>query len=210
MEDFLKFAAQYGITTLISVVVVYGMFEAMRIALSVLKERFKVKKHNQLIDMRKLLDAQIQESLERLVFRTNASRAYVFEYHNGMENFNGVPFIKMSNTYEITNTGVRPVQASMQAVPTSLFAHFICALDSNDYVLLDTHDWDDRYKSVLKETLVEQNVHKAVCVKITNADMKTVGFAGLDYVEEWETPYRASHLEILRTFAIELGVLLSI
>ena len=57
-------------------------------------------KHNEKLELRMSNAHQVQDELKALKYETGAKRVVICELHNGQENVNGFPFMRISATYE--------------------------------------------------------------------------------------------------------------
>lgn len=90
-------------------------------------DKWRTIKHNELMDLRMQNAPKIQTLIDRLTFRTDASRTMILELHNGSDGVGGLPFTKCSATYESLNIGAYPASSQYQNQNMSLipFATFI-------------------------------------------------------------------------------------
>ena len=54
------------------------------------------------------IEKQINDTIQEILEKTNASRVCVVKYHNGQRDMTGMAFLKMSMTNEVVNSGVVP------------------------------------------------------------------------------------------------------
>ena len=70
-------------------------------------------------------DVLIENALYELMESTNADRAYVFRFHNGVNYYNGEHKSKMSCDFEVTRAGISSEAQRLQDVPVGLYANWI-------------------------------------------------------------------------------------
>lgn len=63
-------------------------------------------KHNEMVKYRISVDPYISNTLKDLLINTEASRACIFEMHNGTNNLSGIPFLYADMTYEEVENGM--------------------------------------------------------------------------------------------------------
>lgn len=66
------------------------------------------------------IDQQINALIQPLLSTSNASRSYVFRYHNGIPSVNNVPFMFHSMTHEWIKPGTSRVVMFSQRLPTGI------------------------------------------------------------------------------------------
>ena len=133
LEKALKLVKEYGITKILTVSLLVAMLSAFFYFVFNPEKAFEIytewekKRHDTLIELRLENAPKIQNMLDKLTFKVDASRVMILELHNGLENNNGLPFSKCSATYEALELNVRPVAEQYQNVNLSLmpFANLI-------------------------------------------------------------------------------------
>lgn len=88
--------------------------------------------HIEKIEHRLKTANKIQNTIDRLLYKVDASRVLILENHNGSENTNGLPFFKATCTYESLNEGVWPIAEQYQNTNLSLIP-FSTYLYNNTY-----------------------------------------------------------------------------
>ncbi len=133
LESALNLVKQYGITKilivtfLISLISTYFYIIFNPEAAFDAYDRWKQITHTELFDLRMENAPKIQNLIDKLTFKVDASRTMVLELHNGSDGVGGLPFTKCSATYESLNIGAHPVASQYQNQNMSLipFATFI-------------------------------------------------------------------------------------
>lgn len=133
LERILKLIKDYGIGRIITgalliaflSIIFWFVFNPTR-AFEVYDD-WKKSQHDVLMDIRLENAPKIQNLMDKLTYKVNASRTVVLELHNGDTGSGGFPFTKCSATYESLNVGSRPVASYYQDQNLSLipFANFI-------------------------------------------------------------------------------------
>lgn len=133
LESALNLVKQHGITKilivtfLISLISTYFYIIFNPEAAFDAYDRWKQITHTELFDLRMENAPKIQNLIDKLTFKVDASRTMVLELHNGSDGVGGLPFTKCSATYESLNIGAHPVASQYQNQNMSLipFATFI-------------------------------------------------------------------------------------
>lgn len=133
LEKILSLVKQYGITKilivsiLLSVLGTYFYLVFNPETAFEIYDKWKTAQHTQLMDLRMENAPKIQNLIDKLTFKIDASRTMILELHNGSDGAGGLPFTKCSATYESLNIGAHPVSSQYQNQNMSLipFATFI-------------------------------------------------------------------------------------
>ena len=133
LESALNLVKQHGVTKilivtfLISLISTYFYIIFNPEAAFDAYDRWKQITHTELFDLRMENAPKIQNLIDKLTFKVDASRTMVLELHNGSDGVGGLPFTKCSATYESLNIGAHPVASQYQNQNMSLipFATFI-------------------------------------------------------------------------------------
>ena len=212
MEDMAKMITTYGLAVIISALVLYFAVRFINIFLKDFEQKRNIRKHDELAMLRNQISATINALLERTALRTNADRVYVFEFHNGNTALGGLPFMKMTNTYEALNGTAKSEMHKRADMPFQLFQPFVDAIYGEDYLVMDVNSRTDKYSAFVYETLVERNISVTVRVKIADISKRIIGYFGIDYCNG--NPVSEAKVEesvkIAQDVAIELGALLSV
>ena len=97
---FLKEVILYGFMTFITVIVLNP-----DIIYQNLKER-QEREHNARLEKRLEADPIIRSNLKELMVTVDGDRAFVCEFHNGTNNFAGLPFLYVDMKYEVCKQGI--------------------------------------------------------------------------------------------------------
>jgi hypothetical protein len=126
LERGLKLIKEYGVGRIITgalliaflSVIFYFIFNPTQ-AFEVYED-WKTRQHYKLMELRLENAPKIQNTLEKLTYKVDASRTVILEMHNGNTSTGGIPFTKCSATYEALNVGAHPVANSYQDQNLSL------------------------------------------------------------------------------------------
>ena len=199
----IEMIVKYGTPLVITAIVLYGAFNLMNIGIAKLEstclpaER-EAANHDRLLEVRKNIDRSINIALERVLMRTNADRAFVFEFHNGGANLGGLPFIKMSNTYEVVDTGIAPQRQNLGQVSLSMLSGFVSEISTKPYLTINVSDRDEKIPNIYYETLLAQGTHSCILVRISDIRGKIIGYCGVDFVREGKSGRRQADICLIK------------
>jgi len=210
----LRYLEAYTVPLVITAIVIFFSIRFGNLGFEYIANKLKGKKHEELIDVRANVNKTINSLIDRAMLRTNACRAYVFEFHNGITALGGLPFLKMSCTYEFINEGVRSAQYSRDNIPLSLHSSMVDGIIENDFIVLDPNNRSEQYTHLIYEMLVEQQTLQSIRVKILNGYKQVIGCFGVDFCRENRLPKTDEDLKmiakVLKETAMKIGVLLSV
>jgi len=121
---------------------------------------------------------EINNELRDMLELSSASRAYIFQFHNGITFYTGQHAQRFSCTYEVVDEGVSREAENLQNLQVSLFSWWINEVLSgrmNYYNIEDMADYTSRI------TLEQQGIKSIICRPLIQKG-KVVGILGLDYV----------------------------
>lgn len=125
-------------------------------------------------------DLLIERGLKTLLDETNADRAYIFRFHNGVTYYNGTHKSKMSNDYEVVREGVTTQAEFLQDLPTSLYLNWIKNVINMEMFVTDIDKMEDlRVRYMLQQQGVE-----AIAVAPYYRDGKLFALIGVDYIRK--------------------------
>ena len=212
MEEVIKLISTYGLAIVISGLVLFFAVKFGNILIDDFKEKRGVTTHDERVIRRNLVGAEIDALLDRMALRCNADRAYVFEFHNGNMSLGGLPFLKMTCSYEATAPGIRPEQHRRDNIPFHQVQTFVDAIYAQEYLVMDTENRTDEFKPLVYEMLEEREIKFTVRCKITSLNGKVIGYLGLDYCKGSAVTKETAetYVAALRETATKLGALLSV
>jgi len=211
MEEIIKQITTYGLAVVISGVVLYFAIRFGHVVLDHYTHAKAQKKHDELTDVRKNIGSTVNQILERLAIRTHSGRAYVFEFHNGTLSLGGLPFVRMTNTYEALNDGGKSQMHMRDNMSMLLYSQFADAIYHSEHVVIDTRDRESGADSPLGyETLIERGTVVTVRVPIMGIKKKIIGFVGIDFCKEPVDKRIKDSIRMVQDTALELGPLLSV
>lgn len=168
-------------------------------------------RHNELIDKRLDVNNKIKNAIESFRQRVDADRVYIFEYHNGESNLNGLPFAKASVTYEILKSGVSSFKARLQGIPSGLLLEFNQSLLTNKYISAPDVNQYRSIDPIGSSVLIRPDTKSFYVSLISNVSGYPIGFIGIDYICRESTEEEAAKaIAELKTMALQVGSLLEV
>lgn len=154
------------------------------------------------------MDVSVYNELFRLLFMSNASRAYVLQFHNGSVFNTNNPIWKFSKSYEICNNGVTSEVESTQNILIAHMSHLLNPLFNNSDPLvsgikhIDTPSCTNFIKNnnfkVYKATadkishyyissyLLNRSIRECIFAPIFDINNNIIGLICLDYCNEYQ------------------------
>lgn len=169
-------------------------------------EEAKEKEHIEQMAKRTENNYKVQSSIEKLMYKTNASRCVVISLHNGLNDINNIPYMRGSAIYESINDGVNPVSEQYQNVMLSLlpFANY---LYYNDYWCGDLKGLKEIDKSMYHRLAANDTTH--FCAMTIQGKERPIGFIFLTYTYDVEHSCENIKRDVQHT-ALELALLLEL
>ena len=121
---------------------------------------------------------KINNQLKHLLDGSHASRAYIFQFHNGVTFYTGQHAQRFSCTYEVVNPGVSREADNLQNLQVSVYSWWVSQTLRGDmqYVYTDSiPDYTTRY------ALKVQGIESIACLPLMDQG-KVIGIVGIDYV----------------------------
>ena len=169
-------------------------------------EKAKEKEHTEKLIERAENNYKIQSTIEKLMYKTNASRCVVISLHNGLNDINNIPYLRGSAIYESLNDNVMPVSEQYQNVMLSLYP-FTNHLYFNDYFCGDLTELKEIDKSMYHRFAANETTH--LCAVSIQGKDKPIGFLFLTYTYDVEHTCKDVKREVQHT-ALELSYLLEL
>jgi hypothetical protein len=132
------------------------------------------------------IPTQVQKStivnakLNDLIESSGASRAYIFQFHNGITFYTGQHAQRFSCTYETVREGVSREAANLQDLQVSIFSWWINEVLSGKMTYYNIENIKDY---TTKISLQQQGVKSVICRPLIYKN-RVVGIVGLDYVRD--------------------------
>lgn len=169
-------------------------------------EEVRQKEHTEQLIKRTENNYKIQSSIEKLVYKTNASRCVIISLHNGLNDINNIPYLRGSAIYESMNENVIPVSEQYQNVILSLFP-FTNYLYFNDFWCGDLSELKKMDKSLYHRLAANDTSH--FCAMTIEGKDKPIAFIFLTYTYDVEHSCVDVKKEVQHT-ALELSYLLEL
>jgi hypothetical protein len=120
----------------------------------------------------------VNKELGEILNSSEASRVYVFQFHNGITFYTGQHAQRFSCTYEMVSEGVSREAENLQNLQVSLFSWWINEVLSGRMTYYDVDDMADYTSRIILE---QQGVKSIICRPLIYKG-KVVGILGLDFV----------------------------
>ena len=219
--NWVRLVAEIGALVMCAALVGYAVYTAIhtfkkwfdhKLTKTETAEKSDEKSHDERAAHRNQVGKTIMALLERTLHKTHSDRVYVFEFHNGNQSFGGLPFLKMTNTYEAHEPRVKPEIHKRESMPFLLFQSFVDAIYAKEYVIMDVGVQIDEFTSAEYGVLEARDIQFTLRAKITDLNRKVIGYLGIDYCVGSPVTREAAevHIETLLNAATELGALLSV
>lgn len=214
MKEILDMLVAYGTPLVITALVLYGAIRLMNIYIKKLEAASSPNKekqrHIELLELRKTVDKTVNLILERALIRSGSDRVFIFEFHNGGENVLGLPFLRMTNTYEVVDTGIIPQKFNLQAMSLSMYSALISKIIEKTYIVLRVDQREPDIPAIVYETLIAQGIHTCVLVRILDPRDRPIGYAGMDYTRTGKRLDVNRDINTIVDTATEVGALLAV
>ena len=153
-------------------------------------------------------DDQIMAILRAIQTEFRASRAYVFQYHNGGFNMVGGSFSRVSRTHEVVALGIQRQQQWLQRMPRTLVHAFTKMIDSGLGVFCPCiESCFMETDASTYETLRQQGIVSVYCAGLFSDRRFPMGFLGVDYCEG-KVEFTDSQMDKLKIFAERIATIL--
>ena len=160
-------------------------------------------KHTEKLELRMANSHYIQDELKTLRLETGAKRVIICELHNGQENVNGFPFMRISATYETTASDVYSVTDFYQNLQITNFPIFNYLYEDEFYCgkVEDLNDIDTKlYHKLMANDAVYIHIEPIIGVN------GTIGFLVLTW-DDAPDNHKETHRKIHQSSG-KLGALL--
>ena len=185
--EILEHVGQLGIYTVLGAVFVYAALVGINFLKELGKrrlERVETPSHSETVKTRLRITPEVKSVLKELLLHTHASRAYVFEFHNGKTSIGGLPFIYMSNTYEVLGPTASSQTHARQQMPFTLFDSLISQVIRRDAVTIDLRNRSEDIDPIVYETLDKRGTTVMIGTKLQDEHKRVIGFLGVDFCDD--------------------------
>ncbi len=148
-------------------------------------------------------ESELLEKLSEIRNSVGASRASVYQFHNGGEYFTGKSMKKYSMTYEQVEKGIARIQHQTQSIPVSGAIRLFAKLLENRTAFYKNLDRDFP-ESLLKYNLQEVGIDSIYCWSILDLNKNVIGVFTLDFVLE-PTKISQKDLDNIQLYVIKMA-----
>ena len=202
----IKSIADYGITIVLSSIVVYSLFRVLKFKLDSLEAAERRKDHDDKIAMREDIDARVYELICEFLQSHNCDRIQVIEFSNTVTSVAYLPFRYMSCTYETIEYGQSAKASLVDKLSTSLFCPLLSKLSKEPYVKLNEASARELSGSVY-DLFKQMSGFYMVSAMLKSEKQKCIGFVSF-YKSYEPTKKDCNDLVILQEkLSLLLGVL---
>lgn len=135
--NIVKAIGEYGLSLILSAIVIYVIIKLLRIWFDKLAENSKRKAHDNALALRSEVDEKVYELLNDFIQDHHGLRLHVIEFTNSVTSVAYLPFKYMSCTYEVVSYGNKPEARCIDKLSTSLFSPFLSKLGKTSHLILD-------------------------------------------------------------------------
>lgn len=145
--------------------------------------------------------------LSGLLQSSEASRASLWQFHNGSATLAGIPFLKTSQTNVAVAPGVASLQEQHQGIPLQLIIDWVPRLLGGECI----DQSDDDASAPLRHLMRDGNIERLiVCPVFIQGLREPVGYLALSYAKGWPQPSAASPvIASLRASGVAVGAVLA-
>lgn len=169
--------------------------------------------HEEDLDTRDEISIPIQAKINHLKDLYRATRVSVFEFHNSLTNFNGLPFKWYDLIYESIIKGISAVTAETKDMPYNIISPITIAIQNGKTKIFNRDEIENFYNqsSVLYDFAINKHdIQKLVCSPIMNSDNKLVGMLTLEYSSGGVLPDKHIDLNDIESETKIIGALLEL
>lgn len=170
-------------------------------------DEWKKKQHDTEMDIRHQNSEKINNLCKNLLYKTGADRVMILELHNGNTGEGGLPFSKMTATYEQIEHNTMPIAHEYQGTTLSLMP-FVIQLMRQGYWCGNISEIDGIDRSFYYRLKSNNIEHMASCI-IEGVD-KPLGILVVSYDELPENHNCVETRENIRHCALEFALLLEL
>lgn len=155
------------------------------------------------IDMVDVLrqDSKIEDLMEEFMYRVDADRCYVFQFHNGVNYYSGEHMHRMTNTYEAVRDGISEEKGNLTNLQIKDFRWFLEETVEGDLYIVDVNSIPD---GATRAILMSQGI-KSLAVAPIFVKGAFVGCVGVDYVFEKQDSFSDGYIYMLEQFSMRIA-----
>lgn len=204
--DIGKSINEFGILVIIGAVFIYAAIRTLNLVFEYFQDKFKNKKHDELLEKRTEIDSQVQEMLDKFLEHYGGNRIHVIEFSNSVMSVAYLPFRYMSCTYECYSVGKNAAGSKIDHLSTSLFTTFFNNLNGKDYCIFDTSNKDMKLGGAMYDIMTECNETRALCTLMKSHTGKNIGYIALYK----DGDFRDDEIEDIQSLSDRVSALLSV
>jgi len=147
----------------------------------------------------------IQKAVEYTLEKTQADRAYIYEFHNGETFYSGTHQQKFSCTYETLNIGVSAESMNLQGLRVSTFNDFIKdAVGILEGQYFSLNDITEMQNPLIKNWLEERGIQSSYAFPIKTLNDGIVGLLCVDFTKK-KCKINKEQISLLQNQSIIIG-----
>lgn len=128
-----------------------------------------------------LVSEKVNVELAKILDYSTADRVYIFQFHNGVEFYDGKHAQRFTCTYEIVREGISQEADNLVNLQVSVFSWFISQTIDGKMIYTDTKEIENY---TTRYTLHSQGI-KSIRVLPIIKKGKVIGLIGIDYVKNY-------------------------
>lgn len=203
--EIIKAVGEYGLSLILSAIVIYVIIKLLRIWFDKLAESSKRKAHDNALALRSEVDEQVYELLNDFIQEHHGLRLHVIEFTNSVTSVAYLPFKYMSCTYEVVSYGTKPEARCIDKLSTSLFSPFLSKLGRSSYLILDGENVQQS-SGVMHDLYTQIGGRYMLSVMLKSNKDKCIGYVAFYKDKEVET----KDVQDLISVSSKLSALLSV
>lgn len=214
--DLIRAIADFGILTVLSGLVVYGVYRWIRgelgrpsgksYKLSSPAERKARKEHDDLLELRTTISTDIQQLITKAIKDNEWTRIHVVEFSNSVVSVAYLPFRYMTCTYEAYQLGEVSTGTKIDRLSTSLFTAFFTKLKENGYCMIDLAKPDDDVCGAMRDLMRSNNETKSLSAELVSPKGKSLGYISV----KDERGFTEKDIAQIRCIANQVATLLAV
>lgn len=127
---------------------------------------------------------EINDSLERAREKSNATRVYLAQYHNGGHNLVNQSFLKMDITNEKVKLGIAPIQSEFKDQYKELFSYWCNKLESDGICFINDVEELKHLDNSMYSFFTRRNITSAFGISINDSEGYPIGFIGMEFMKD--------------------------
>lgn len=212
IEKFLNIAEKYKLSTIFKSIFIMAIFALAIFIISKPTyffdqyEKVKEERHKEKMELVMKNNIIIQNEIDNLLYKANANRVLLLQYHNTKNSLSGLPFIYLTATNESLAYNTTPVSGGYETLKTSLYP-FVNYLSKHKYFCGDISELEKYDKALAYRMKGNDVTHLAMC----HIDCEIpLGVLVLTYTHEVDKAHSCAAIEqMIRNSAMKIGMLIN-